>query len=90
MEAKEVMDIRKLEEQLAAARETARAAFLATANEAITQLKAIGYEYELAERSGQSERLCGNCSKAGHTARNCPEKGGANGVAMVQREGKTA
>ena len=77
MEAKQVVEIRKLEEQLAAVRENARTAFLASANEALSQLKAIGFEYELVER-GASERKCGNCGGVGHTARNCP-KGGANG-----------
>jgi hypothetical protein len=48
-ESKAVIDVKKLEEQLAAARETARAAFLQTINDNVAQLGAIGFHYQLVE-----------------------------------------
>ena len=47
MEVKAIESVKRLEEQLTAARESARAALLQTANDSLEQLKGIGYEYEL-------------------------------------------
>jgi hypothetical protein len=44
-DTKAVENVKRLEEQLTAARETARSGFLATVNETLEQLRAIGYAY---------------------------------------------
>lgn len=81
-DVKAVSDIKRLEEQLGAAKETARAGFLASANESLEQLRAIGYEYELTPVGKATEAkgsLCGKCGERGHNARGC-QKGGSHGV----------
>jgi hypothetical protein len=67
---KAVENVKRLEEQLASARENARASFLASATETLAQLKAIGFHYELVEKNG--------APKMGR-----PKKEAKNGVAMV-------
>jgi hypothetical protein len=47
MEAKAVESVKKLEEQLAAARETARAALMQGVEDNLAQLRAIGFDYDL-------------------------------------------
>ncbi len=80
---KAVENVKRLEEQLATARETARGGFLAAVNESLEQLRAIGFEYELVAKGGTPEskaRVCGNCGGENHTARTCPRKEKANGA----------
>lgn len=72
-ETKQVQEVKVLEEKLAAARETARAAFLQTITDNIEQLKAIGFEYRL-EQNGA----------AGAVRRGRPRKGEQNGQAQQQ------
>jgi hypothetical protein len=75
METKTVVDIKKLEEQLAAARETARSGFLTSVNETLEQLRAIGFEYELKPVNGTEKPKQGNqcsiCGEPGHSKRTC-------------------
>ena len=46
-DAKAITQIREMEERLAAARESARAALLDVVQENISQLRAIGFDYDL-------------------------------------------
>ena len=78
MEAKAVTDIKKLEEQLTTARESAKVGFLAAVNETLANLKAIGFEYQLVAVEGQETakngHVCSLCGKGGHSKRTCPQK----------------
>lgn len=60
---KAIVEVKKLEEQLAAARETARTAFLVQAQDALMNLKAIGFEYEIAEKGAVPARRLGRPRK---------------------------
>ena len=60
---KAIVEVKKLEEQLAAARESARAAFVAQAQDAILNLKAIGFEYELKENGAAPSKKLGRPRK---------------------------
>jgi hypothetical protein len=62
-ETKAVQDVKQLEEKLAAARESARAAFIQIINENLAQLKAIGFSYELAENGAAPNRRLGRPRK---------------------------
>jgi hypothetical protein len=73
-----VEQVKRLEEQLAAARESARAAFLTAIAETLEQLRGIGFAYEVrpngAANTGQT---CSVCGQPGHSKRTCPRKGEA-------------
>lgn len=71
-----ITEVKDTEKRLAAAREAARNACLATINEELAKLKSIGFEFELTGKNGGHEKICGSCGKKGHNARSCPEKKG--------------
>jgi hypothetical protein len=82
-EAKTVVEIKRLEEQLAVARETAKNGFLTAINESLEQLKAIGFQYELKAVDGlpapKNGNTCSQCGETGHSKRTCA-KGAQNGT----------
>jgi hypothetical protein len=76
--------VKRLEEQWLAAKEAVKKGFLTTIDEALGQLKAIGFEYELRAIEGlpapKNGTVCSKCGGRGHNARGCKQEV-ANGKA---------
>lgn len=77
-DVKAVENVKKLEEQWLAAKEAAKKGFLGTIDEALGQLKAIGFEYDLTAKDGlpapKNGTLCSKCGGRGHNARGCKQE----------------
>ncbi len=67
-----VLTFQKLREQLEAKREAGRQQFIAVINNAILNLEAIGFHYELVEKNGAAPKRLGR-----------PRKESQNGAQMV-------
>jgi hypothetical protein len=82
-DVKAVENVKRLEEQWLAAKEAAKKGFLTTIDEALGQLRAIGFEYELTAKDGQpapkNGHACSQCGEAGHSKRTCT-KGAKHGT----------
>ena len=74
---KVVEEVKRLEAELAGARESAKDQLLAKAKELVDALFEIGFAYDLVEQTSEpsaakTSRTCSICKKSGHTKSKCP------------------
>ena len=72
-----VQEVKRLEAELAGAREETHNNLLSEIARAIDALTEIGYDYQLVEKAGAAKekgasRSCSLCQRQGHTKTTCP------------------
>jgi hypothetical protein len=72
--AKSTANVKKLEAELAKAKEDTKATILANINAYLEELSDLGFEYVLAEGiPAASSKHCSKCGGAGHNSRKCTQ-----------------
>jgi hypothetical protein len=85
-----VEDVKKLEAELARAREDAKNQLLAEGKKIVSALFQIGYEFDLVDKHLESSktngttRTCSLCQKRGHTKATCPDVAAKRGASADQ------